>query len=71
MLDIQTIYNEALIMKPIEKIKLIEQLILSLNLPNESIEKQWSKEVEDRVKAYKDGEIKALSAKEVFGKYEL
>ena len=71
MLATQTIYNEALVMKPIEKVQLIDQLILSLDIPNKSIEAQWNDEAESRVKAYNDGRLKSVSAKEVFEKYGL
>jgi len=69
MLAIQTIYNEALVMKPVEKALLIDQLISSLDIPNKSIETQWNSEAESRVKAYKEGRLKSVSAEEVFNKY--
>ena len=71
MLGTQTIYDEALVMKPIEKVQLIDQLILSLDIPNKSIETQWNDEAESRVKAYNDGVLKSVSAEEVFNKYGL
>ena len=71
MLSTQTIYNEAMIMKPVEKAQLIDKLILSLDIPNQSVEEEWNKEAESRVKAYKEGNLKSISSKEVFDKYEL
>ena len=71
MLATQTIYNEALVMQPIERVQLIDQLILSLDMPNQNIEQQWNDEAESRVKAYNNGKLKTVSAKEVFSKYEL
>jgi hypothetical protein len=70
MLATKTIYNEALIMQPLEKVKLIDKLILSLDIPNQFIEKQWNDEVEDRINAFENGKIKTIMAKEVFDKYE-
>ena len=71
MLATQTIYNEALVMQPIERVHLIDQLILSLDIPNQTIEKQWNDEAESRVEAYQNGKLKTVSGKEVFAKYEL
>jgi len=73
MTNIQKIYNQTLLMKPVDKIKLIEMLISSINLPNcsDEIEKEWNKEIEDRLKAYNDGKIKTISANKVFSKYGL
>jgi len=68
--QVKSIYNEAMIMKPIEKIELIDKLLLSLDIPNQSIEAQWNEEVEDRIKAYNNNQLKSVPAKEVFAKYE-
>ena len=71
MLAVHDIYKEALIMKPVEKIQLVEKLILSLDIPNENIEKLWEQEAQNRVQAYKDGRLKTISSQEVFAKYDL
>jgi len=71
MLATQTIYNEALVMQPIERVQLIGQLILSLDIPNQTIEKQWNDEAESRAEAYNSGKLKSVIAKEVFDKYEV
>jgi len=71
MLAVHDVYKEALIMKPVEKVQLIEKLILSLDMPNKSIEQQWEKEAESRVQAYKEGILKTVSSQEVFAKYDL
>ena len=36
---------------------------------NSSLEAQWAKEAEDRLAAYRRGEIRALPLKEVLAKY--
>ncbi len=71
MLATQTIYNEAILMKPMEKAQLIDKLILSLDTPSHTIEEQWNEEAQSRVSAYKDGLLKSVSSEEVFGKYDL
>ncbi|MFA5461856.1 MAG: addiction module protein [Sulfurimonas sp.] len=56
-------------MKPLEKIQLIDKLLLSLNMPNQALEKEWQIEAEDRVRAHNQGQIKSVPMDEVFGKY--
>jgi hypothetical protein len=69
MLAVESIYNEALVMQPLEKVHLIDKLILSLDIPNQTIEKQWNDEVEDRIKAYENDELNIVPMKKVFSKY--
>ncbi|MFA4923194.1 MAG: addiction module protein [Ignavibacteriaceae bacterium] len=46
-------------LSPVEKLKLIGFLLLSLDKPNPKIEKAWEEEAEDRFYAYERGEIKS------------
>ena len=71
MLAKQDIFEEVMTMKPAQKAELIDKLILSLDIPNQKVEELWKNEVEDRVEAYENGDIKAVSIKEVFKKYEV
>ncbi|MFA9240506.1 MAG: addiction module protein [Candidatus Paceibacteria bacterium] len=65
-----SIYDEAMSMKPLEKIHLIDELLKSLDLPNQNIDELWKREIEDRIKAYDKGEIESVSIDEVFSKYK-
>ena len=40
------------------------------NKPNVEIDKLWAKEAEDRLAAYRRGEIQALDLKQVLSKYQ-
>jgi len=71
MLAVETIYEEALTMKPTQKAELIEKLIVSLDMPNQAIQSQWNNEAEDRLNAYENAEIKSIEIKKVFSKYEV
>ncbi|MGB5866955.1 MAG: addiction module protein [Arcobacteraceae bacterium] len=64
-----SVNEEALTLNPIEKIQLIDELLLSLDVPSKEIDEIWSKEVEDRIKAYDDGLIKSVTSTDVFAKY--
>lgn len=65
-----SIKEEVLTLKPIEKIQLIDELLLSLDIPTKEIDEIWAEEVEKRIKAYDDGLIKSVSSSEVFSKYK-
>jgi len=65
-----SIKEEVLTLKPIEKIQLIDELLLSLDLPSKEIDEVWAKEVEKRIEAYTAGLIKSVPASEVFSKYK-
>ncbi len=55
------IEKSALKLKPLEKIKLVDKLLISLDKPNPDIERLWLKEAESRVDAYEKGELKTSS----------
>lgn len=61
--------KEALTLKPLEKIHLIEKMLISLNKPDPEIEKEWIAESEARYKAYKEGKIEAIPLEEIKKKY--
>ena len=66
-----SIVEEALTLKPIERLHLVDELLLSLDLPTKEIDLVWAEEAEKRIKAFNLGEVKTLSAQEVFAKYQL
>jgi putative addiction module component (TIGR02574 family) len=64
------ILKEALNLTPTEKAELIDKLLSSLDEPDKELEDLWAKEAEDRIEAYEQGKIKALSIKEILEKYK-
>ncbi len=64
-----TIFKEALTLKPSEKAQLIDKLISTLDKSDKEIDELWSREVEDRIDAYEKGNIKAISLEDVLKKY--
>lgn len=60
------IIQEAMNLKPQEKYLIIESLILSLNEPDEDIEKLWIEQSQKRLEDYKNKDLKTLSFEEVF-----
>ena len=69
MLAIDNLFNEISTLKPVDKIKLVERILTSLNSPNKEIDKIWEEEIENRIKAYENGKLKTVSASKVFSKY--
>lgn len=65
----ENILKEVSKLTPIEKAQLIDKLISSLDKPDMEIDKLWAGEVEDRLDAYDQGKIKAISLERVLQKY--
>lgn len=57
---------QALKLPPNDRAALVENLILSLDKPDPSIDAQWLKEAEDRLAAYHAGDLAAVDAAQVF-----
>jgi putative addiction module component (TIGR02574 family) len=66
----EDIFAQALALSPLDRAALVEKLLASLDQPDSAIDKLWAKEAEDRIDAYEVGEMEAISAEEVFKKYE-
>ena len=64
-----SLFEEASTISPSEKAQLIDQLISTLDKPDKKIDELWVKEAEDRIDAYDQGKIKAISLEEVLQKY--
>jgi len=63
------ILRKALTLSPAEKAQLIDKLIFSLDKPDKEIDELWAKEAEDRIDAYNQGKVKAVSLENVLQKY--
>jgi len=63
------ILKEALNLTPTEKAELIDKLLSSLEKPDKELDELWAGEAEDRIDAYEQGKIKALTIQEVLEKY--
>lgn len=65
----EQILQEALSLSSEERAELVDKLASSLDsAAREKIDALWAREAEDRLNAYDEGKIKAVSAKDVFGK---
>jgi putative addiction module component (TIGR02574 family) len=62
--------KKAIGLRPIERIRLVEAILYSLDKPDADIEKSWVAESEARYEAYKKGELKAYDWNEIKMRYE-
>jgi putative addiction module component (TIGR02574 family) len=69
-MDSKSILNEALQLRPAERLLLIELLTKSLNRPNEKIEQIWAEESEKRYSALKEGKVKTIPLDEIAQRYK-
>jgi len=65
----ENVFKEALTLKPSEKAQLIDKLISTLDKSDKEIDELWAIEAENRIDAYDQGKIKAISLEKVFQKY--
>lgn len=62
----KAVLDQALKLPPNDRAALVENLILSLDKPDPYLDAQWLKEAEDRLAAYRSGELVAVDAEQVF-----
>lgn len=65
----QAIIEQAKQLTALEIIEVVDALLASVDKPDAEIDKQWATEAEDRLAAYRRGEIKALDLNQVLAKY--
>lgn len=63
------ILERAMELPPVEKARLVDQLLSSLDEPDDAIDALWRQEVEARIQAYQAGKLKSVSLSEVLAKY--
>jgi putative addiction module component (TIGR02574 family) len=67
--ETQEILDRALKLPAVDKAYLVDALLTSLDKPDEAIDAMWRQEVEDRLKAYKAGNLRAISLEQVLAQY--
>ena len=56
---------------PAERMEVVELILDSLDQPDAALDALWAKEADDRLAAYRRGEIKALALSDVITKYQV
>jgi len=67
---LEQLAKKAIGLRPIERIRLVEAILYSLDKPDPDIEKSWIAESEARYEAYKRGELEAYDWDEIKKRYE-
>ncbi len=70
MTSTDNVFEEALNLRPFEKAQLIDKLLSILDKPDKEIDELWAREAEDRIDAYDQRKIKAISLEKVLQKYK-
>lgn len=65
----KTLSDQARRLSPAERIELVDAIMASLDEPDPNMDGLWAAEAEDRLAAYRRGEIKAIPLQEVLAKY--
>ena len=69
-LQAKQIFEEVLLLPPIERAELIEKVFHSFDYCGNNFDALWAKEVEARIDAFEEGKLKAVPAKKVFQRIE-
>ena len=70
MESVNQLAKKAAGLQPIERIRLVEAILYSLDKPDPDIEQSWIAESEARYEAYKRGELDAIDWEEIKKRYE-
>ena len=70
MESVDQLARKAIGLQPIERIRLVEAILFSLDKPDPDIEQSWVVESEARYEAYKRGELDATDWEEIKKRYE-
>ena len=67
----ETLSAQAVRLPPEERVALVERILDSLDEPDASLDALWAKEADDRLAAYRRGEIRAVALSNVVAKYQV
>ena len=65
------ISTQARKLSPEERLELVDDLLASLDEVDPAIDSLWAREAEERLAAYRRGEIEAVPLQEVLAKYRV
>jgi putative addiction module component (TIGR02574 family) len=60
------ILQQALKLKPRERLSVVEGLLKSLDEPDSTIDDIWAEEAEKRLKAYRTGNLEGMASDNIF-----
>ena len=70
-LTAETLSDQVVQLPPEDRLTLVERILDSLDQPDVSMDALWAKEADDRLAAYRRGEIRALALSDVVAKHHI
>jgi len=67
----EAVSAQAVKLPPEERMEVVERILDSLDEPDAALDALWAKEADDRLAAYRRGEVKAVALSEVIAKYQV
>lgn len=67
----ETLSAQVAQLPPAERMEVVERILDSLDQPDAALDALWAKEADDRLAAYRCGEIKTLTLSDVIAKYQV
>jgi putative addiction module component (TIGR02574 family) len=68
---VEALSAEAAKLPPHERMEVVERILDSLDQPDAALDALWAQEAQDRLAAYRRGEIKAVALSDVIAKYQV
>ncbi|MGQ0709316.1 MAG: addiction module protein [Rhodoferax sp.] len=65
-----TVSAQAVKLPPAERTRVAERILDSLDEPDATLDAAWAAEAQDRLGAYRRGDVKAVALSEVIAKYQ-
>lgn len=62
---------QALQLPPDERLALVERILDNLDEPDRSLDALWNQEAQDRLAAYRRGELQSVGLADVIAKYQV
>ena len=71
MATTKQICDQASQLPPEERMALVDQILDTLDERDSTLDSQWANEAENRLAAYRRGEVQAIPLNEVIAKYQV
>jgi putative addiction module component (TIGR02574 family) len=65
-MNTKALLDEAMKLRPEERLTLVKGLIQSLDEPDKRLDEIWAEEAEKRLKAYREGKLAEIPMEEIF-----
>lgn len=67
----EALSEQAVQLPPVDRMALVERILDSLDAPDPTMDVLWAREADDRLVAYRRGEVRAIALSDVLAKYRV